>query len=56
MMDERDFTVSGMMLPSYAHDDDTLQRTIEAFGCALELIAHADRRDELHRYVELALL
>lgn len=56
LLKQRIITVSGMMLPSYAHDQDTLRRTIEAFGSALELIAHADRRNELHRYIELALL
>jgi hypothetical protein len=45
-----------MMLPSYAHGEETLQRTIAAFAKALEIVAHADRRGELHRYIELVLL
>ena len=50
------FTVSGMMLPSYAHDDEVLQRAVAAYGQAFELIAHADRRGDLPRYIELPLL
>jgi glutamate-1-semialdehyde aminotransferase/predicted aldo/keto reductase-like oxidoreductase len=56
LLKERVITVNGMMLPSYAHDDQALRQTLAAFGTALEVVAHADRRDELHRRVELALL
>jgi glutamate-1-semialdehyde aminotransferase len=56
LLKERIITLSGMMLPSYAHDDEALQRTIRAFARALEIVAHADRRDDLHRHVEIPLL
>lgn len=56
LLKQRVITVTGMMLPSYAHDDDTLQRTISAFGSALEVVAGADRRGTLHRQIELTLL
>lgn len=56
LLKERVITVTGMMLPSYAHNDHTLRQTIDAFGKALEVVAQADRRDELHRSVELTLL
>lgn len=53
---QRVITVSGMLLPSTAHDDATLQQTVAAFGTALAVVADADRRNDLHRRVELALL
>jgi glutamate-1-semialdehyde aminotransferase/predicted aldo/keto reductase-like oxidoreductase len=56
LLKERIITVTGMMLPSYAHDDEALQRTIAAFARALEVVAYADRRDDLHRHIELPLL
>ena len=48
--------VSGMFLPSTAHDDATFRRTVEGFTAALAVVAQADRRGELERRVELALL
>jgi glutamate-1-semialdehyde aminotransferase/predicted aldo/keto reductase-like oxidoreductase len=56
LLKERVITVTGMMLPSYAHGEETLRRTIAAFAKALEIVEHADRRNELHRYIELVLL
>lgn len=56
LLKERVVTVTGMMLPSYAHNDDTFRWTVAAFAKALEVVAHADRRDDLHRYIELTLL
>jgi len=50
------FTVSGMMLPSYAHDGEALERALAAYGQAFEVIAHADRSGELPRYIDLPLL
>ena len=44
------------MLPSQAHDGDALQRALAAYGHAFEVIAHADRRGDLPRYIELPLL
>ena len=45
-----------MMLPSYAHTNETLERTLTAFGHALEVVRHADGTDDLDRYIELTLL
>jgi glutamate-1-semialdehyde 2,1-aminomutase len=56
LLKERIITVTGMMLPSYAHDDDALKRTINGFETALGVVARADRLNELQRHVELALL
>jgi hypothetical protein len=56
LLKERVITATGMMLPSYAHDDHTLSQTIAAFSKALEVVTHADRRNELHRCIELTLL
>lgn len=56
LLKQRIITVTGMMLPSYAHDDDALQQTIAAFAKALEVVAHADRHDTLDRAIEIPLL
>jgi glutamate-1-semialdehyde aminotransferase len=56
LLKQRIITVTGMMLPSYAHNGETLRRTVDAFGQALEVVAYADRRDDLHRHIELTLL
>jgi glutamate-1-semialdehyde 2,1-aminomutase len=49
-------TVTGVMLPSYAHDEPVLRRTLEAIGAAMEMIAAADRAGDLHRQIEIPLL
>ena len=49
-------TVTGVMLPSYAHTDETLQRTLLAVGEALSLIAHHRKRGSLERALEIPLL
>ncbi len=56
LLKQRVITVTGMMLPSSAHDDRALSETLTAFGNALEVVAHADRTNQLHRYIELTLL
>jgi glutamate-1-semialdehyde 2,1-aminomutase len=56
LLKERIVTVSGMLLPSYAHDARTLAATIAGFGRALEIVAHADRTGALHRYIEIPVL
>ncbi|MFL6446247.1 MAG: aminotransferase class III-fold pyridoxal phosphate-dependent enzyme [Bryobacteraceae bacterium] len=56
LLKQRIVTVTGMMLPSYAHNEDTLQKTLSAFGSALEVVAHAQRSNDLHSYIELTLL
>jgi glutamate-1-semialdehyde aminotransferase len=49
-------TVTGVMLPSYAHDEPVLRRTLDAIGAAMEVIAAADRAGDLHRQIEIPLL
>lgn len=49
-------TVSGMMLPGYAHDAEALRRTLDAFAEAFRIVARADRRDDLHAFIEIPLL
>ena len=46
-------TYNGVMLPSYAHDEPVLERTLTAMGNALEVVATADRRNEIERYLEI---
>lgn len=53
LMKEGVITVSGMVLPSAAHDDGVLRRTVEAYGRALEVVAHAGRTNTLHQHIEL---
>ena len=56
LLKQRVITVTGMMLPSYAHTNETLERTLTAFGHALEVVRHADGTDDFDRYIELTLL
>jgi glutamate-1-semialdehyde 2,1-aminomutase len=49
-------TVTGVVLPSYAHDDAILARTLEAAGAALEKVAWAERTGDYDRLLEIPLL
>ena len=49
-------TVTGVMLPSYAHDDEVLTQTLTAIGAALEAVAWAGRTGDYHRQIEIPLL
>jgi len=49
-------TVTGVMLPSYAHDSAILARTLEAVGAALDKVAWASRTGDYDRLVEIPLL
>jgi glutamate-1-semialdehyde 2,1-aminomutase len=46
-------TYNGIMLPSYAHDEPALERTLSAMGNALDVVATADRKNEIDRYLEI---
>jgi len=56
LLKQRIVTVTGMMLPSAAHDEEALAQTLAGFAEALAVVADADRRDDLHRAIELVLL
>ncbi len=43
----------GVMVPSYAHDEAALARTLEIVGAALETVAEACRRDDLEQRIEI---
>jgi hypothetical protein len=49
-------TVTGVMLPSYAHDGVIMRRTLEAIGAALEVVAWAGRTGDYDRHLEIPLL
>ena len=49
-------TVTGVMLPSYAHDDDVLAQTLQRVGTALEVIAWAERTGDYDRLIEIPLI
>jgi glutamate-1-semialdehyde aminotransferase len=49
-------TYNGIMLPSYAHDEKVLEKTVEIIGNALDKLADAERHDSFHRYLEIPLL
>lgn len=55
LVKQRVLTVTGMLAPSYAHDDATLQTTVTAFRRALEVVADADRLNALHKHIELVV-
>lgn len=46
-------TYLGILIPSYAHDDAAMDRTVEAMGAALERVADAARRDALEAGIEI---
>jgi glutamate-1-semialdehyde aminotransferase len=46
-------TYRGFMLPSYAHDDEALAQTLQAFEHALGMLAHAARQDDFARHLEI---
>ncbi len=49
-------TYNGIMLPSRAHDALALDRTVQAIGETLERVAHAHRRNDFERYLEIPLI
>ncbi len=56
LLKEGVITVTGVMLPSYAHDSAILARTLEAVGAALDKVAWASRTGDYDRLVEIPLL
>ena len=46
-------TYNGIMLPSYAHDEDVLQRTLSIVGEALESVAQAERKNDFDSRLEI---
>jgi glutamate-1-semialdehyde 2,1-aminomutase len=49
-------TYNGIMLPSYAHDDLIMEKTLEAMGETLERVAYAEKQDKFERYLEIPIL
>jgi len=49
-------TYLGFMLPSYAHDDETLAQTLKAFDHALHELAEALRRDDFAPRLEIPVV
>jgi len=49
-------TVTGIVLPSYAHDAAVMRQTIDAMGTALEVVATAERTGDYDRHLEIPLL
>jgi glutamate-1-semialdehyde 2,1-aminomutase len=56
LLKEGVITVTGVMLPSYAHDTLVLARTLEAIGGALDKVAWAARTGDYDRLVDIPLL
>ena len=46
-------TLNNIMLPCYAHDEDTLAQTLEVVGQALEKVREAEKCDGFDRYLEI---
>lgn len=49
-------TYNGIMLPSYAHDEEVMVKTLEAMRETLERVAHAERQNNFERYLEIPIL
>ena len=56
LLKEGVITVTGIMLPSYAHDAEALRQTLSAIGSALEVVATAARTGDYDRHIEIPLL
>jgi glutamate-1-semialdehyde 2,1-aminomutase len=56
LLKEGVITVTGVMLPSYAHDTVILGRTLDAIGSALEVVSRAERTGDYERYLQIPLL
>jgi hypothetical protein len=56
LLKEGVITVTGIMLPSYAHDTVVMRQTLEAVGAALEVVAWASRTGDYDRLIEIPLL
>ncbi len=56
LLKNRIITVSGMFLPSTAHDREIFRSSVAGITAALDVVAHAEKRGELEKRVELALL
>lgn len=48
-------TYSGVMLPSYAHDDQALDHTLAAISSAIGVVQRSESRGNLHRDLEMPL-
>lgn len=53
LLKRRITTLDGVMLPSYAHDEATIEQTMAAIREALEVIARARRASALDQYLEI---
>ncbi|MFZ2053171.1 MAG: hypothetical protein WAU81_03140, partial [Candidatus Aminicenantales bacterium] len=49
-------TANSVMLPSYAHDEATLEKTLSAIGAALEVVAKAEKTNSYDQFIEIPLL
>jgi len=56
LLEEGLMTVSGVMLPSYAHSDAIVDRSLEGIGRAIETIAKAERAGALEQAVDIPLI
>ena len=56
LLEERTITVTGVMLPSYAHTDAIVERSVEAIGRVIGSIAAADRAGTLEGAIDIPLL
>jgi glutamate-1-semialdehyde 2,1-aminomutase len=56
LLEERIITVTGVMLPSYAHTDAIVERTVDAIGRVIRSIAEADRAGTLESAIDIPLL
>jgi hypothetical protein len=49
-------TYNGVMLPSYAHDDEAVGQTLSVVGAALQRVARNTTTRELEQSLEIPLL
>lgn len=56
LLEQQIVTVTGVMLPSYAHTNAIVDRSLEAIGSAIQSIAEADRAGTLEQAIDIPLL
>lgn len=49
-------TYNGIMIPSYAHEEEVLERALSIIGKTLESVAEAERKDDFDSRLEIPLL
>jgi glutamate-1-semialdehyde aminotransferase len=56
LLKEGVMTYNGIMLPSYAHDDATMEITLSAASRALKVVAETEMKNDFEKHIEIPLV